>query len=169
MKLGSAAVALGIGIHLQGAGSRISCAAILVAGVVGLLPTLLAHRAVRSSLRSAFAAAMIVSLGQLAMHVSLSAPALSPRISPTDMHAVCLLLAHGIATVVLTAYLLGLQRTLQLVAEVYARLRSWLRVSLVVPRPCPVVNTLPDSAVRRGFAAATPTYQHGRRGPPLPA
>lgn len=166
MLRGIAAVVPGLGIHLLGAGSRVSCAAILIAVLVGLLPTMFAHHTLRNSLRSAVQAALTVSIGQLAMHVSLTLPTLSPQVSPTNVQSARLLLAHGLVTTVVMAYLLGLQRTLQLIFEMYARLRTWLRVTFSVPCSGPVLTSLPHYAMRLAFARSARATSHGRRGPP---
>ncbi|HEX4251045.1 MAG TPA: hypothetical protein VH008_24480 [Pseudonocardia sp.] len=180
--LTGATVVLGLAAHvLGGGGAVLDCAPLLVAAALGVATALAARRVAGLTYRGAPVAVGMLGIGQLGMHLALSA-SLSAHIAAAPDHASpghiavlglrCgLLAAHAGATAVLVVLLFGAHQSAESALHLISHARHCVHLPAVLasPRADERTTALPP-APDRVLDFAAQQWRSGlarpRRGPP---
>jgi hypothetical protein len=181
--LTSASVVLGVAAHvLGGGGAAVDCVPLLVAAALGVLTTFAAQRVAGITYRGAPIAVAMLGVGQLAIHLTLSA-SLSSHFEAVPEHASLgllsvlglrcgLLAAHAAATAVLVVLLFGAHRSAESALHLFSHARRCTRMRIVLAPPradgrITTVVTAPDRVLAFAAQQWRPGQATSRRGPPL--
>ena len=180
--LTSASVVLGVAAHvLGGGGAVIDCVPLLVAAALGVFTTFAAQRVAGLTYRGAPIAVAMLGIGQLGIHLALSA-SLSSHFQAVPEHASLGLLsvlglrcglvtAHAAATAVLVVLLFGAHRSAESALHLFSHARrcAHLRIVLAPPRAdgrITAVVAAPDRVPAFAAQQLRPGQATSRRGPP---
>jgi hypothetical protein len=179
--LTSASVVLGVAAHvLGGGGAAVDCVPLLVAAALGVLTTFAAQRVAGFTYRGAPIAVAMLGVGQLGIHLALSA-SLNSHFEAVPEHASLellsvlglrcgLLAAHAAATAVLVVLLFGAHRSAESALHLFSHARRCaLRIVLAPPRSdgrITAVVAAPDRVPAFVAQQWRPGEATSRRGPP---
>jgi len=174
--LAGTTVALGMAAHaLGGGGVDLSRLPLIVAALAGVAATLAADRVAGYHRRTGAGVVGLVGGGQLAMHLVLSR-SLTAHTSLAEIESglSCgLVAAHAVATGVLIALVLGVQRVLDLPITLVSRARTWLwtrfAITLVPSDEFSGVPAIPADEHIHAIRMARHGRVRSRRGPPAVA
>jgi hypothetical protein len=183
LMLTSASVVLGVAAHvLGGGGAAVDCVPLLVAAALGVLTTFAAQRVAGITYRGAPIAVAMLGVGQLGIHLTLSA-SLNSHFEAVPEHASLellsvlglrcgLLAAHAAATAVLVVLLFGAHRSAESAHHLFSHARrcTHLRIVLAPPRSdgrITAVVAAPDRVPAFAAQQWQPGQATSRRGPPL--
>ena len=174
---------LGVAAHvLGGGGAAVDCVPLLVAAALGVLTAFAAQRVAGITYRGTPIAVAMLGVGQLAIHLTLSA-SLSSHFEAVPEHASLgllsvlglrcgLLAAHATATAVLVVLLFGAHQSAESALHLFSHARRCTRMRIVLapPRADGRITTVvmaPDRVLAFAAQQWRPGQATSRRGPPV--